>query len=143
LKSGTLDKLSSLNDKAGVFARFGHVLLIIALLGATGAHWAVMQSVAWATMLADNSHTASLSQALEKTFDGKHPCALCKQISRAKQSERKSDFQSDLKKLEFLNDRPAFWLRPPGHFDLLPESNILVAGLVQQPPVPPPRSLPG
>jgi hypothetical protein len=138
-----LDKFFSLNDKAGVFARFGHVLLIIALLGATGAHWAVMQSVAWATMLADNAHTASLTQALEKTFDGKHPCALCKQISRGKQSERKSDFQSDLKKLEFLNDPLAFWLRSPEHFDLLPESNIPAAGLMEQPPVPPPRNLPG
>ena len=31
-----------------------------------------------------------LTKGLERTFDGKHPCPLCKQIAKARQSEKES-----------------------------------------------------
>jgi len=34
--------------------------------------------------------TCSVSEALSKTFDGKHPYRLCKQIAAAKKSEKKA-----------------------------------------------------
>jgi len=40
--------------------------------------------------LADNLQTCSASEALSKTFDGKHPYRLCKQIAAAKKSEKKA-----------------------------------------------------
>lgn len=88
-----LDILYGLRQKKAIRSRAGHLLLIIALLSATSTHWVMLQSVAWAAMLADNARTNSLPAAIGKTFDGKHPYALCKQIAKGRRSERKSDQQ--------------------------------------------------
>jgi hypothetical protein len=130
-----------LHDKNYVFVRFGHVLLIVALLCATGTHWMLLQSVAWAGMLANNARTASLHVAIENTFDGKHPCPLCKQIAQGKQSERKSDLQSDLKKLEFVNAPLVLSIFPPTQFSFLSDQTVSAFLFSEAPPVPPPRSL--
>jgi len=45
-----------------VFSRIGHLLLIAGLRVATGGHWALLQTVAWTKMLADNLQTCSLSE---------------------------------------------------------------------------------
>jgi len=52
-------------------------------------HWAALQSVAWAGMLVEYSQHASVAKAIAQTFDGKHPCALCKQIAANQSSPRK------------------------------------------------------
>jgi hypothetical protein len=126
-----------------VFYRLGHVLLIVALLCATGSHWVMLQSVAWATMLAENARTDSFQTALTKTFDGRHPCALCKQIAQGRQSEKKSDPQLDLKKLEFFSQPVVFIINSPTRFVLSGGRDSTAAQLPHSPPVPPPRSLPG
>ena len=120
--------------------RFGHCLLIIALLGATGGHWAVLQTVAWADMLAKNLQTDSVEAAIAKTFDGSHPCKLCKQISAGKASEKKSEVPFQIKKLEFISERPAFVFVAPQDFELMAELFSSLDGLTHHPSVPPPRS---
>lgn len=117
-------------------------MLIFALLGATGAHWAALQSVAWASMLVDNARVSTLSVALEKTLDGKHPCPICQQIAKGRQSEKKSDIQTELKKLDFFNQQPVFVFNPPLHFFLAGQSGAPAPSLSRTPPVPPPRILP-
>jgi hypothetical protein len=139
--SALLDKRPSLTDNHFVFARVAHLLLIVALLSATGTHWMMLQTVAWATMLADNARTSPLPTALAKTFDGKHPCALCKQIAQGKQAEHKSDFPTELKKLEFLHAPVVLALWSSSQFYSLPEQTFPVSLLAEMPPVPPPRSL--
>ena len=55
-----------------------------------GGHWTVLQTVAWAEMLHGYSQrTGSLTVAVEQTFDGRHPCALCRGIEAAKSKEHK------------------------------------------------------
>lgn len=132
-----------MNNKHSVIFRFGHLLLILALLGATGAHWAALQSVAWATMLADNARTTDLGEALVKTFDGKHPCQLCKQIAQGRKSEKKSDAQTDFKRLEFFQKSFAFFISPPGRFVRPSSCDSWASHAAEAPPVPPPRSLQG
>jgi len=114
--------------------------MIVALLAATGAHWGALQSVAWTTMLADNLQSASLSQALTKTFDGKHPCPLCKVVAAGKAAEKKSDFTPQLKKLEFPPAPERLVLAAPAQFHLVPAADFFAEFLVQEPPTPPPRS---
>lgn len=124
-----------------VFVRLGHVLLILALLGATGGHWAVLQTIAWADMLATNLQTESVSTAITKTFDGKNPCKMCKEISTGKQAEKKSELPLQIKKMEFVVERPTFVFGAPQAFRLAPVLLSELDGLSQQPSVPPPRSL--
>jgi hypothetical protein len=124
-----------------VLVRLGHVLLILALLGATGGHWAVLQTVAWADMLAKNLQTESVSVAITKTFDGEHPCKMCKQISAGKQAEKKSELPLQIKKLEFVSERPVFIFVAPQDFRLAPVLLAPLDGLTHRPSVPPPRSV--
>lgn len=122
-----------------MFVRLGHVLMIVALLAASGTHWAALQSVAWTRMLAENLESGSLSQALEKTFDGRHPCPLCKAIAAGKSAEKKADFTLNLKKLDFPPAPERFALIAPAQFQLLPQTQFSAKALRQEPPVPPPR----
>lgn len=123
-----------------MFVRFGHVLMIVALLAASGAHWAALQSVAWTTMFAENLQCTSLAQALMKTFDGKHPCLLCKVVAASKAAEQKSNFKLKLNKLEYPPTPKRFSLFAPTQFQISPLANFSAEALTQEPPVPPPRS---
>ena len=124
-----------------MFARFGKSCVIVALVATTGAHWAVLQSVAWATMLAENLRTSSLTEAVAHTFDGQHPCALCKAVAAGKKSEKKSEFTPQLKKLEFPPAAETIVLVAPSRFELLPLANAFAEALAFQPPSPPPRGI--
>ena len=66
------------------------LVMALALFLVAGGHWAMLQGVAWATMVKDFSKTGSLTEAVGKTFDGKHPCAMCKKIASARTSEEKA-----------------------------------------------------
>ena len=128
------------NDSV-VVKKLGHVLLIFALFGATGGHWAALQTIAWADMLTTNLQIESVGTAFTKTFDGQHPCKLCKQISSGRQAEKKSELPLQLKKLEFVTERPAFVFTTPQDFILASASFSKLDGLTHRPSVPPPRSL--
>jgi len=122
-----------------MLVRIGHALLIAALVVALGGHWAVLQTVAWTNMLVANLRTSSLEAAVIKTFDGNHPCSLCKEISAGKKSEKRTDFPSLAKKLEFVSAQPVFVFNPPTTFYLVPEREASAFPLSHEPPVPPPR----
>ena len=126
-----------------MLVRLGHTLLILALLGATGGHWAVMQTIAWADMLAINLQTESVSAAITKTFDGAHPCKMCQQISAGKKAEKRADLPLEIKKLEFVSARPVFVFFAPQDFRLILVLAFAPDGLTHRPSVPPPRSLLG
>jgi hypothetical protein len=112
---------------------------MITLLTATDAQWIVLQSVAWAGMVVSYSEKAPLEVALTHTFDGKHPCCLCKVIAAAKKSERKNEYPLQVKKLEFPPAPENFMLVAPSHFRLLPLENSFAKSLSQKPLTPPPR----
>ena len=113
--------------------------MMVAALAASGTHWVLLQSVAWTGMLASNLHTASLTEAVERTFDGKHPCCLCKQIDAGKKAERKTEYPGSSKRLEFVRETATFTFVAPEHFVLLPEPSFPACRLAQKPPHPPPR----
>jgi hypothetical protein len=122
-----------------VFVRIGKIFLVLALVAMLGAHWALLQTVAWTTMLAGNLQSYSFQVAAEKTFDGKHPCCLCKAIAAGKQSERKTEFSLQSQKLEFPPMKENFVLIAPSQFQLLPLGNFSAKSLAQKPPLQPPR----
>jgi hypothetical protein len=126
-----------------VFARLAKIIVIVTLVATTGAHWALLQSVAWTTMLAENLSCGSVSQAVARTFDGKHPCPICKAIAATKKSEKKKDSALQLQKFEFplAAENPA--LPVPPHFQAPRLSVAFPKVHIQSPPVPPPRGLIG
>jgi hypothetical protein len=78
--------------------RASHYLLIGTLIVSLGGHLALLQTVAWGTMLVGFSRTGSFEEAAKKTFDGKHPCPLCKVVKESKsQEERKPLVKAEMK----------------------------------------------
>jgi hypothetical protein len=122
-----------------VFVRFGKMFVVSALVAMLGAHWALLQTVAWTTMLADNLCAHSVKEAMTETFDGNHPCPLCKAIAAGKQSETKTEFSFQSQKLEFPPLKENFVLIAPSHFQLLPLENSSAKSFVQKPLLQPPR----
>jgi len=78
------------------------MVIALALASSIGLHWTVLQVVAWAGMIVSYSQEAPLGEAVVKTFDGEHPCNLCKQIAKGKQSEKKSEFKFEVKSWSFV-----------------------------------------
>lgn len=83
-----------------VLVRYSKWLTVLVLVLTMGGHWAFLQGVAWVGMAANYSQTETFSEALSKTFDGEHPCRLCKFVSEGKKAEKDSDAQLDVKKLD-------------------------------------------
>lgn len=115
--------------------------MIVAILTATGTHWLAFQSFAWTTMLAQNLQTTSLQRAIQRTFDGKHPCCLCKEIAKDKQSEKKSDAQLEVKKLDYSHVRFEFIFCAPTNFYEVRAANDSALSCTRLPAVPPPKEL--
>jgi hypothetical protein len=122
-----------------VLPRLAKFILVLALTCSIGLHWAFFQSVAWTSMLADNLRHDSLAQAVTHTFDGQHPCTLCKAIAAGKKSEKKSEFAPHFKTLEFPPAPDAFVLTVPARFGLPARADITAESLSERPPTPPPR----
>lgn len=68
----------------------GCAIMVVALFLSTGGHMAVLQGVAWANMLRENVRTGSVTAAVEKTFDGKHLCPMCKKLAAQRAHEEKA-----------------------------------------------------
>ena len=85
------------------------------------------------------SHDGTVGEALVKTFDGKHPCALCKAIAAGKKSEKKSEFPVAGKKFEFSYSVTVFVFSAPTHFWKASGLEESADSLNHAPPVPPPR----
>ena len=122
--------------------RCGKILVIAALVFSTGLHWATLQTVAWATMVAANlSSQQSFTEAVSQTFDGQHPCSLCKAIAAGKKSENKSEAPVLKLKLEFPPVAKKFVLISPAPVRIFCAPKISADSFSAKPPVPPPRPL--
>lgn len=56
-----------------------------------GLHWAVLQTAAWAGMFLERVQTESVSAAIEKTFDGEHPCRVCLLVREGRRAQTTDD----------------------------------------------------
>lgn len=116
--------------------------IMLALVLSLGLHWTLLQSAAWVGMVVSYSKDASLAEALEKTFDGEHPCPLCKLVETGSQSDGENDKQTasaKVKKLDLmLATMESLVVPAPNVPDYLP---LMQRPVLKEysPPVPPPR----
>ena len=122
-----------------MLSRLPRLAVVAALACTIGLHWAFFQSVAWLGMVVSYSQNATLTEAFQKTFDGKHPCPLCKQIAKSKKADKKSEFPQLLKKFEFLDFRTGFALALPPYLWGPRPADSCLKSLQLTPPTPPPR----
>jgi hypothetical protein len=119
----------------------GRSFIVLALCLAIGLHWAALQSIAWTTMLIHYSkQTSSLAQAVAQTFDGNHPCALCKGIETAQHSQKKPTVQPAPVKLDLICTTRFVGIIPTFEDFHYRERALHFSARAQSPPVPPPRA---
>jgi hypothetical protein len=112
---------------------------VVGMLSLTlGLHWTVLQSVAWAAMIVTYSRQGTLREAVARTFDGNHPCPLCKLVRAGKSTENKPSAAQPLTKIDLFADRsPCFDFPPPGEPQFL--CLFLLPERPEPPALPPPR----
>lgn len=122
-----------------MFTRSGKILVALALAFSLGAHWSILQVVAWVNMTVTYAQDASLGEAIGKTFDGKHACQLCKLVDEGKQKEQQQSTTVQKHKLELISSEATIWVLPlesaPSEF-----ASISPWRSFREPPtLPPPR----
>lgn len=123
-----------------MLVRLGKVFVVFTLVATLSAHWALLQTVAWTTMLANNLQTSSLQQAMAMTFDGQHPCPICKAIASAKKSEQKNQAAWEKQRLEFPPVQASLILIAPSPLEHFPRQNFFAKSFFPKPLTPPPRA---
>lgn len=124
--------------------------LIVAFFFSIGGHLLVLQSVAWGKMLASHigQEKESVVFALRKTFDGKHPCDLCRHIEKHRSSAEQTEqnTQNDSKRYETQLKNPLWSQTSSSLFVFSHPTKLTIAApasdlfFQQQPPTPPPRT---
>ena len=122
-----------------MLARLSKLLIVLALAGSLGLHWAFLQVVAWTGMMINYWQDRPVTEAVSATFDGQHPCTLCKQIAKGKQAEKKPEYQFESSKVKFANAPTPFVFSLPLLLWEVPISHESADLLTHAPPVPPPR----
>ncbi len=120
--------------------RFGQYLLIAAMFSALGGHWLVLQTVAWGGMIVEYSRESGLTVAVGKTFDGQHPCAMCKTIEKTRRTEKKHEALVVAKKLDVFHQTTPRLVFPVSDFWQQDLVNHVPLHRSQAPSVPPPRN---
>jgi hypothetical protein len=133
-----IDSFTPVCYESGVLAKISKWTLVAALCLTLGFHWGILQSVAWVGMLINYSRAGSLKDAVCKTFDGQHPCPLCKLVRAAKAGERKPDAQSPVKQIDLFAAPTAQFDFPPLPASSFPMPRV-TASRRDAPLLPPPR----
>lgn len=126
-------------QSGNVFARSARASIVIALCLSIGAHWAALQSVAWAMMLVQYAQQAPFTAAVAQTFDGEHPCHLCKGINAAQQTPQKRAVVAGSIKLDLICGAAETLPAQPGTD--IQFASFVLAWLTRadSPAIPPPR----
>lgn len=116
--------------------------MVVALCLSLGMHWALLQSLAWTGMLISWSQEVSLVEAVKNTFDGGHPCPLCKAVETgSKETPKSAPFKAF--KLDAVLAGVPCLVAPAGVFFEHPEWKGCPAAGMNDERLRPPRSGPG
>ncbi len=118
-------------------------LLILGVVLASG-HLGLLRVVAWTSMLAERISEEPLELAISTTFDGEHPCGLCRVLDEqdpAAQAKGTTIPKVVMKLRKAVGLLADGWmtLESGATHDLPPCPEVArVEGVTRQPPVPPP-----
>jgi len=123
-----------------VLGKISRLLLIASLALTLGFHWTILQTVAWVGMIVDYSGQGTVCEAVAKTFDGQHPCPICKLVRSGKSTEGKSEIKPTAQRFDlFAASEIAVYFPPSPQPAFFPVASM--TGRLETPPLPPPRSV--
>ena len=122
--------------------RLARRVLVLLLCLSLGMHWAVLQGVAWTGMFLANLNQGTVTEAVEKTFDGEHPCPLCLAVKEG-QNQEKDDSKplaaKSVKKFEAVLVAETRLVAPSAEIRSFPWLVSSFEGRSERPSMPPPR----
>ena len=124
-----------------MFTRLARLIVFFAAVQIVGGHWLVLQSVAWDEMIASHARGETLMVALEKTFDGKHPCSMCKMVKSGREQEQKQPLAKMIVKLDAVLADTMQLPAPHGADWKYPVLVPMAAERSLAPPTPPPQAV--
>ena len=120
-------------------------LVVASLCLSIGLHWVALQSAAWIGMAVSYSVEKGVVEGISETFDGAHPCLLCKMVKQGQEDEKKpSDGQTPPAKIKDLKITMALVTIPKFVFSAPPAQSWITTSSVlptrqDQPETPPPQ----
>jgi hypothetical protein len=121
---------------------FVRCLALAAAVGMSGGHWMLLQSIAWTRMIVVYSQHATLRTAIEETFDGKHPCPMCRMIEAGRQSSQPQQPQirsAVVPDVDALFAKTFVFDSDPTAVPVIATTGTFHSARSDPPPVPPPR----
>lgn len=111
------------------------------MLVISNLHLPVLQIGAWAGMLIEYSRGNSFADALEMTFDGKHPCCMCKAIEKeqTKSSNEDSIGAPSPNQMILFSQVSDEWIQTQPCAGILQPAPCSANRMTIRPEVPPPR----
>lgn len=124
-----------------------HFRIAVVLLAclSVGLHWSALQVVGWVSMAVEFSRTRPMATALEMTFDGKHPCELCKLVQGKGPLSEGEEPSHPESKSEIKLLAATIWENPLGRLSRsclissIPDEQRLASLARERPLLPPPR----
>jgi hypothetical protein len=78
----------SSHPQSALLPRIARLVVVGAICLSLGMHWALLQGIAWTGMLISFVSEGAVIEAVQKTFDGQHGCALCHKVKEGRDSNR-------------------------------------------------------
>ncbi len=122
------------------------IVAVLLICLSVGLHWSALQVVGWVVMAAEFSRTRPVADALEMTFDGKHPCNLCKLVQNHgpisdREPQSSPESKSELKLfVASIWENPLVVLKSSAEIAAFPDEPRRASLARERPPVPPPRN---
>ena len=114
-------------------------LLITALSLSIGLQWAVVQGAAWVGMIVAYSQEATVAQSVAMTFDGSHPCELCKAVQRGESTPSTQNVKPNVLKLDLAAPEAGLFVFETPAVSAPAWIGSWSPAISTAPPTPPPR----
>ena len=123
--------------------RLSALVVLAAFALSCGGQWGLLQGLAWANMIREYSQVVPLAQAVQMTFSGHYPCAMCRMIAEKKTHQDEATLLAKHdKKLAPITAAIAAVARPASPL-VFPAPKTSLVTRADVPPTPPPRGLLG
>ena len=122
--------------------RLVFILMALALIYGAKLHLPALQVVAWTGMVVKYAQAVPLSEAIEMTFDGDHPCPLCNVIRKAQKSgQHEMTAPTAPERIHLFVEPHRPWFQNMMELVRLSFLPAVRSGIPLRPPVPPPRNV--
>ena len=127
--------------EVSLLPRIARLVVVAAICLSLGMHWALLQGIAWAGMLVSFASEGAVIEAVQKTFDGQHGCALCHKVKEGRKSipELPQQTGQSLQKINAVLVEITTLVAPAGETISFAMPREMMVQRNEMPETPPPR----